>query len=174
MTPVARRYIHTPHINVCTVDILFLYRPISAPSIPPELSPLPPSPPSQQAVKGDTHKVVRTYTMPGGRPAPSTTSRTPHRELPRVSYIYIACLLLYLMMWCVQSRTVPKLPPIHQRGFPGRGRSSSFHVPTLTEVRESQRQRDRRLIQHSESNPHCACQLCIAGGATQGQELYIH
>lgn len=76
--------------NVRNLDVLlFLYRPISAPSIPPDLGPLPSSPPSQQAVKGDTHphKVVRTYTIPAGKSAPSTTtSKTVHREHARVSH----------------------------------------------------------------------------------------
>ena len=69
-----------------------------------------------------------------------------------------------------QSRTVPKLPPIHRRSPAGaRGRSSSFYVPTSKELREGQRRKDRKVVQHSESNLHCTCLLCHSGGATRGE-----
>ena len=76
-------------------------------------------------------------------------------------YIYTCAMhVLY-----TQFHTIPKLPPIQKRVT----RRSSFHVPTEREVEEQQRQRDRETVQHSESNPHCACQLCMGGGATEGE-----
>jgi HAMP domain-containing protein len=144
-------------------DLAAARRPVSAPSVPPDMAPHSPTSPHLHTLTPGTSPhahppphIVRTYTIPGvavgagssgGRLAPGVRGAKTTRRLQLTSHM------------------TPKLPPIRRRGksLP----STSFHMPTAVELRELQRCRDKtEMVQHSEANPRCACQLCTAGGAT--------
>ena len=81
----------------------------------------------------------------------------------------ITCIILHPHThthW-LQSHMATKLPPIHQKG--STEKSSSFYVPTSNELKEQQRQADKQLVEHSDSNSQCKCRMCQAGGSTDSK-----
>ena len=96
-----------------------------------------------------------------------------HKNLPlTIKYLHQNLPLFIKFYPCpsfkksMQLPATTKLPPISRRVV----QTKTFRVPTEREVGEGQRQRDRdHLAQHhSESKTHCSCQICTAGGATEG------
>lgn len=55
----------------------------------------------------------------------------------------------------LQSRTVPKLPPIHRPP-----QKKAFVFPTTSDLKLQHRQQDDAVVEHSPSNPQCSCELC--------------
>jgi hypothetical protein len=143
-------------------DLAGARRPVSAPSVPPDMAPHSPTSPHLHTFTLGTSPhahppphISRTYAIPGvaagtgsgGRLAPGVRGAKTTRRLQASSHM------------------TTKLPPIRRRGksLP----STSFHVPTAGDLRELQQRRDKtEMVLHSEANPRCACQLCTAGGAT--------
>ena len=67
----------------------------------------------------------------------------------------------------MQSRSVPKLPPITRRG-PKQQKTKTFVFPTSNDLRKENKLRDIMLIEHTPSNPQCACQLCRMNASVVG------
>ena len=55
----------------------------------------------------------------------------------------------------LQSRSVPRLPPIHRRP-----QQREFTFSTRNELRHMYREQDDSLVDHAPSNPQCNCELC--------------
>jgi len=55
----------------------------------------------------------------------------------------------------LQSRSVPRLPPIHRRP-----QQREFTFSTRNELRHMYREQDDSLVDHAPSNPQCNCKLC--------------
>ena len=61
----------------------------------------------------------------------------------------------------LQSRSVPKLPPIHRHR-----RQREFTFSTRNEFRHMYKEQDDSLVDHAPSNPQCNCKLCQMNAST--------
>ena len=175
-------------ISICTLRICSttsmlqihsIHRPASAPALPQDQD----GDETDGPVQSSNPRVLKSYTLGKSTASPfygATRSSPPQKRASKAKPRGRVCgkiimSIMYNILYVVhlQSRTVPKLPPIPKTGLVQR--PSSFVFPTQNDLRKQHFERDKQVYDHVPSNPQCTCELCqmnasVVGPNTQGRE----